>query len=98
MEVDEDVYSTAALLRPKIENIDVEDLDDPQLVVDYVNEIYGYMRDLENKQSIRQAYLSRFKGKNNTSEEHKETSQHPFVGCGGEVNLQKIKYLHISYI
>lgn len=62
MDVDEAAYSTSALLRPKIENIDVEDHDDPQLVVDYVNEIYGYMRYLENKQSIRQGYLSSFKG------------------------------------
>ena len=33
-----------------IENIDKDDGENPQLVVEYVNEIYGYMRQLESLQ------------------------------------------------
>lgn len=34
-------------LPPGIENIDTEDLDNPQLVAEYVQDIYCYMRQLE---------------------------------------------------
>ena len=44
-----------------IENIDLEDQNDPQLVSEYVNDIYGYMRFLENKQSVREKYLDKHK-------------------------------------
>ena len=49
-----------------IENIDKDDGENPQLVVEYVNEIYAYLRHLENVQNVREKYLS---GKNvaNTS-------------------------------
>ena len=57
-------FSTANfLLHPSVENIDLEDQEDPQLVVDYVNEIYGYMRNLENSQSVREDYLKGQKSK-----------------------------------
>ena len=42
----------------QIENIDQDDVENPQLVVEYVNEIYAYMRYLEDKQSISEEYLS----------------------------------------
>lgn len=58
MDVDEEV----AFSTQKVENIDLEDQSDPQLVSDYVNEIYGYMRFLENQQSIRPNYLSKYAG------------------------------------
>ena len=35
-----------------------EDVDDPQLVVDYVNEIYEYMRMMERSQAIKKDYLN----------------------------------------
>ena len=35
-----------------------EDVDDPQLVVDYVNEIYEYMRMMERSQAIKKDYLT----------------------------------------
>ena len=57
MEVDEVVAYSAQ----NIENIDLEDQQDPQLVSEYVNEIYGYMRQLENEQSIRKNYLDKHK-------------------------------------
>ena len=55
--------STNFLMNPSIDNIDVEDQEDPQLVVDYVNEIYGYMRYLENEQLVREDYLKGQKSK-----------------------------------
>ena len=33
-------------------------MDDPQLVVDYVNEIYEYMRMMERSQAIKKDYLT----------------------------------------
>ena len=39
-------------------NIESEDIDDPQLVVDYVNEIYEYMRMMERSQSVKKDYLT----------------------------------------
>ena len=57
MEVDEVVAYSAQ----NIENIDLEDMSDPQLVSEYVNEIYGYMRELEEKQSVRKNYLDKHK-------------------------------------
>lgn len=40
-----------------IENIDKDDVENPQLVVDYVNEIYGYLRQLETIQGVKEDYL-----------------------------------------
>ena len=57
MEVDEVVAHSTR----NIENIDLEDMNDPQLVSEYVNEIYGYMRELEEKQSVRKNYLDKHK-------------------------------------
>merc|ERR1711860_301605 len=45
----------------QIENIDQDDVENPQLVVEYVNEIYAYMRYLEDEQSISEEYLSHVK-------------------------------------
>ena len=39
-------------------NIESEDIDDPQLVVDYVNKIYEYMRMMERSQSVKKDYLT----------------------------------------
>jgi len=50
-------FSTKNLCQFNIDDIDSEDVDDPQLVVDYVNEIYEYMRMMEKTQSIKKAYL-----------------------------------------
>ena len=53
MEVDEVEAFSAA----NIENIDLEDQMDPQLVSEYVNDIYEYMRMLEREQSVKKNYL-----------------------------------------
>jgi len=50
-------FSTNKLVQFNIEDIDSEDVDDPQLVVDYVNEIYEYMRMMERAQSVKKDYL-----------------------------------------
>ena len=57
MDIDEVVAHSAQ----NIDNIDLEDQDDPQLVSEHVNEIYGYMRFLEHKQSIREKYLDKYR-------------------------------------
>lgn len=50
-------FSTENLAEFNIEDIDSEDAEDPQLVVEYVNDVYVYMRQLEAQQSIRKDYL-----------------------------------------
>merc|ERR1712076_198572 len=57
MEVDEVVAFSAE----NIENIDSEDQMDPQLVSEYVNDIYEYMRMLEKEQSVKKNYLEQTK-------------------------------------
>jgi len=51
-------FSTKHLAAFNIDDIDSEDVDDPQLVVQYVNEIYEYMRFMERSQAIKKEYLN----------------------------------------
>merc|ERR1719481_825266 len=44
------------------EDVDSEDMDDPQMVAVYVNDIFAYLRELESKYPIRPGYLSGQKG------------------------------------
>jgi len=44
--------------QPLIEDPDVHDRDNPQLVVEYVNDIYLYLREVENAQTISADYLA----------------------------------------
>ncbi|XP_076373646.1 G2/mitotic-specific cyclin-B-like isoform X2 [Tachypleus tridentatus] len=50
---------SSQLLPPSVENIDAEDDGNPQLVTEYVNDIYKYMRTLEIKYSIRENHLDK---------------------------------------
>jgi len=42
----------------EIEDIDADDAGNPQLVVEYVNDIYGYLRHLESVQCVKADYLA----------------------------------------
>lgn len=42
---------------PAVADIDKDDKDNPQLVSEYVNEIYDYMRELERKLAVNHKYL-----------------------------------------
>jgi len=44
------------------EDVDSEDMDDPQMVAVYVNDIFAYLRELESKYPIQPGYLSGQKG------------------------------------
>ncbi|KAK7070403.1 G2/mitotic-specific cyclin-B2, partial [Halocaridina rubra] len=48
------VFSTQRL---NVENIDAQDKDNPQLVSEYVNDIFKYMRALEEKSRVRNNFL-----------------------------------------
>lgn len=50
----EDAFSKAFI---KVEDIDANDKDNPQLVSEYVNEIYQYMRELEDKYPVQPNFL-----------------------------------------
>jgi len=43
---------------PEVEDIDAEDAGNPQLVVEYVNDIYNYLRHVENVQNVKEDYLA----------------------------------------
>jgi len=52
-------YSTKYL--ENVDDIDKDDVENPQLVVEYVNEIYGYLRQLEVEQAVEEDYLDKMK-------------------------------------
>jgi len=51
-------FSTENLCHFDVEDIDSGDAREPQLVADYVNEIYVYLRQMERRQSVRKDYLA----------------------------------------
>lgn len=58
VKTEEPAFSSENLALFNIDDIDSEDVDDPQLVVQYVNEIYQYMRHMEKAQAIKKEYLN----------------------------------------
>lgn len=54
-------YSVSNL--ENVDNIDKDDVENPQLVVEYVNEIYEYLRQLETIQGVREDYLNKSEAK-----------------------------------
>jgi len=40
-----------------VADIDAEDIGNPQLVAEYVNECYAYMKQLERRQSVDKDYM-----------------------------------------
>ena len=58
IKTEEPAFSSENLALFNIDDIDSEDVDDPQLVVQYVNEIYQYMRHMEKAQAIKKEYLN----------------------------------------
>lgn len=58
VEMDEAVpEEVAAEVGGQVEDIDADDVENPQMATDYVNEIYAYMRQLEDDQCVKQNYL-----------------------------------------
>ncbi|KAK3602761.1 hypothetical protein CHS0354_027757 [Potamilus streckersoni] len=57
MDIGEDKPEAFSKALLKVEDIDANDKDNPQLVSEYVNDIYEYMRLLEQKYSVRPNYL-----------------------------------------
>jgi len=52
----EEAYSKQ-MLKENVNDIDKDDHDNPQLVSEYVNEIYAYLRQLETRYPIRSQHL-----------------------------------------
>nr|P13952.1 RecName: Full=G2/mitotic-specific cyclin-B [Spisula solidissima]CAA33513.1 unnamed protein product [Spisula solidissima] len=57
MDISENVPESFSRVLLNVQNIDANDKENPQLVSEYVNDIYDYMRDLEGKYPIRHNYL-----------------------------------------
>jgi hypothetical protein len=53
--------ASAGFSTNNLDDIDKDDAENPQLVVEYVNEIYAYLRHLENEQNVREDYLNKTK-------------------------------------
>ena len=69
-----DEVETLIKNRELIDDIDKDDVENPQLVVEYVNEIYAYLRQLEVKQEIRPNYLKSKKVEKTTYSKNKGSS------------------------
>lgn len=54
---DVEMADVAAGIVAPVEDIDKDDVGNPQMLPEYVNEIYAYMRILEQKQAVRPGYL-----------------------------------------
>ncbi|XP_025076789.1 G2/mitotic-specific cyclin-B-like isoform X2 [Pomacea canaliculata] len=57
MDISEDKADAFSGGLMSVEDIDANDFDNPQLVSEYVNDIYDYMRSLERKFAVRPNYL-----------------------------------------
>jgi len=57
MEVSASEAFSRLMLPPNVADIDSEDHDNPQLVSEYVNDIYNYMRLLEERYAVHEKYL-----------------------------------------
>merc|ERR1739848_349119 len=57
------VQAYSAKYLENVDDIDKDDVENPQLVVEYVNEIYGYLRQLEVEQAFEEDYLNKSKMK-----------------------------------
>lgn len=55
------VQAYSAKFLENVDDIDKDDVENPQLVVEYVNEIYGYLRQLEVEQAVEEDYLDKMK-------------------------------------
>lgn len=51
-------FSDTRWAADEIDDVDVDDMDNPQLVAEYVKDIYKYLRQVEEEQSIRSKFLS----------------------------------------
>merc|ERR1719219_866169 len=56
------VHGHSSEILQNVENIDKDDVENPQLVVEYVNEIYAYLRQLETIHDVREDYLNKSTG------------------------------------
>eukprot|EP00054_Salpingoeca_dolichothecata_P013383 m.74684 g.74684 ORF g.74684 m.74684 type:complete len:392 (-) comp20449_c0_seq1:135-1310(-) len=88
----------ALALPPGVHDIDGIDADNPQLVVEYVNEIYSYMRDLETRHAVKNDYLN-----DGTQKDLTEKMRHILVDWLVEVHyrfrlLQETFYLGICIL
>ncbi|XP_076465626.1 G2/mitotic-specific cyclin-B-like isoform X2 [Babylonia areolata] len=57
MDISEDRADAFSCGAVPVEDIDANDHENPQLVSEYVNDIYDYMRQMERRLSVRPAYL-----------------------------------------
>ncbi|XP_069137940.1 G2/mitotic-specific cyclin-B-like [Argopecten irradians] len=57
MDISEDKPEAFSKALLKVQDIDANDKENPQLVSEYVNDIYNYMRHLEEKYTVRPNYL-----------------------------------------
>jgi hypothetical protein len=58
-EVEEEVVSASGRFRDLIQDIDADDADDPTMVVEYVQDIFNYMKELEASQPTIDATMLR---------------------------------------
>ena len=97
-----DEVETLIKNRELIDDIDKDDVENPQLVVEYVNEIYAYLRQLEVKQEIRPNYLKSKKVEKTTILPKVNTSTYIYfmkvVTISQNYQMMINLYLHVRLI
>jgi len=58
MDISSQAVEEVEMEETEVEDIDADDAGNPQLVVEYVNDIYGYLRHLESVQCVKADYLA----------------------------------------
>jgi len=58
MDISNQAEAVVEMDEDTVEDIDIDDAGNPQLVVEYVNDIYSYLRQLETTQYVQADYLS----------------------------------------
>jgi len=82
-----------------IEDIDKDDVENPQLVVEYVNEIYAYLRQLEDAQGVRKDYLTKGVAKTTVTPKNRAVLVDWLVQVNSQFKLlQETLYLTVAVL
>merc|ERR1711983_573242 len=93
------VQAYSAKYLENVDDIDKDDVENPQLVVEYVNEIYGYLRQLEVEQAVEEDYLNKSKMKTSVTPKNRAVLVDWLVQVNSQFKLlQETLYLTVAVL
>jgi cyclin B len=93
------VQAYSAKYLENVDDIDKDDVENPQLVVEYVNEIYGYLRQLEVEQAVEEDYLNKSKMKTSVTPKNRAVLIDWLVQVNSQFKLlQETLYLTVAVV